>query len=87
MIEYCCPIWDDPLVTEPLTVDGVWVVYSPRAGGVYGLPGKWGLAAEKEWNIPELSGATPRQKANLSHWIYCENRTAGLLWPLEGMPK
>ena len=75
-----CPLWGgNPLVTKPLDVDGVWFVYSPRAGGVYGLTGEWGLAAEKKLHIPELRGATPRQKANLSHWIYRQNLEAGLL--------
>ena len=39
----------------------MYLVYSPRAGGVYGLTGSWGLAAEKERPIPELRDATPRQ--------------------------
>ena len=32
-------------------------------------------------------GSRIARKANLSHWIYRENLEAGLLWPLEGMPK
>ena len=76
-----CPLWGEPLVTPPITARGAYLVYSPRAGGMYGLTGRWGLAAEKEWDIPELRDATPRQKANLSHWIYRQNLEAGLLVP------
>ena len=73
-----CPLWGKPLVTKTLDVDGVWFVYSPRAGGVYGLTGEWGVEA-KSSPIAQLRQATPRQKANLSHWIYRQNLEAGLL--------
>ena len=87
MIEHLCPIWGTR-VTEPLAEDGVLYVYSPRAGGIYGLTGQWGGEVERSGRaIAQLRQATPRQKANLSHWIYRENLEARLLWPLEGMPK
>ena len=81
-----CPLWGDTPVTtlDEIDENGVLFVYSPRAGGVYGLTGEWrrrGLSSP----IDQLIGASKREKANLSHWIYCQNRTAGLLWPLEGM--
>ena len=41
MTEIYCPIWGT-LVTETLDEGGVLYVYSPRAGGVYGLTGEWG---------------------------------------------
>ena len=41
MAEYCCPIGGNTLETNPKPVDGVWFVYSPRAGGVYRLTGEW----------------------------------------------
>ena len=87
MAEYCCPIWGTR-VTEPLAEDGVLYVYSPRAGGIYGLTGQWGGEVERSGRtIAQLRQATPRQKANLSHWIYRQNLKAGLLWPLEDMPQ
>ena len=81
-----CPLWGDTPVTtlDEIDENGVLFVYSPRAGGVYGLTGEWrrrGLSSP----IDQLIGASKREKANLSHWIYCQNRDAGLLWPLEGM--
>ena len=81
MTEYLCPLWGDPLLTPPRTAEGVYLVYSPRAGGVYGLTGQWGVAAERGQPIAQLKAATPRQKANLSHWIYRQNLKAGLLIP------
>ena len=81
-----CPLWGDTPVTtlDEIDENGVLFVYSPRAGGVYGLTGEWrrrGLSSP----IDQRIGASKREKANLSHWIYCQNRDAGLLWPLEGM--
>ncbi len=69
MTENLCPIWST-LVTEPLAEDGVLYVYSLHAGGVYGLTGQWGREAERGHSIAQLRQATPRQKANLSHWIF-----------------
>ena len=86
MTEHLCPIWDTR-VTEPLAEDGVLYVYSTRAGGVYGLTGQWGVEAERGRSIADLIEVRDREKANLSHWIYCQNWDAGLLWPLEGRPK
>ena len=59
----------------------MYLVYSPRAGGVYGLKGSWGVEAERGHPIAQLKDAPPRQKANLSHWIYRQNLKAGLLIP------
>ena len=78
MTEHRCPLWHEPLVTPPRTAEGVYLVYSPRAGGVYGLKGSWGVAAERGQPIAQLKAATPRQKANLSHWIYRQHLAAGL---------
>ena len=87
MTEHLCPIWGTR-VTEPLAEDGVLYVYSPRGGGIYGLTGQWGGEVERSGRtIAQLRQATPRQKANLSHWIYRQNLEAGLLWPLEDMPQ
>ena len=35
MTEHLCPLWGEPLLTPPRTAEGVYLVYSPRAGGVY----------------------------------------------------
>ena len=74
MTEYLCPLWGEPLLTPPTIAEGVFLVYSPRAGGVYELTGQWAVEAE------------PRQKANLSHWIYRQNHEAGLLRPSLAIP-
>ena len=83
-----CPLWGDTPVTtlDEIDENGVLFVYSPRAGGVYRLTGEWRWRAMSSPNA-DLMGVQDREKANLSHWIYCQNRDAGLLWPLEGMPK
>ena len=86
MTEYLCPLWGDPLVTPPRTVEGVYLVYSPRAGGVYGLTGQWGVEAERGRIIAQLRQAKPRQKTNLSHWIYRRNLESGVLRPTEDSP-
>ena len=49
-----------------------------------GLGREWGNRARSGWCIDQLRQATPRQKANLSHWIYRQNLEAGLLWPPGG---
>ena len=87
MAKHQCPLWGEPLTISPITAEGVYLVYSPRAGGVYGLPGSWGVETERGHPIAQLGQATPRQKANLSHWIYRQNLEAGLLWPPEGIPE
>ena len=70
---------------SPQNYEGVYLVYSPRAGGVYGLPGQWGGEVERSGRtIVQLRQARPRQKANLSHWIYRQNLEAGLLRPPGG---
>ena len=38
MTEHLCPLWGETPVTT-LDENGVLFVYSPRAGGVYGLTG------------------------------------------------
>ena len=83
-----CPLWGDTPVTtlDEIDENGVLFVYSPRAGGVYRLTGEWRWRAMSSPNA-DLMGVQDREKANLSHWIYRENLEAGLLWPLEGMPK
>ena len=68
-------------VTPPRTAEKMYLVYLPRTGGVYGLKGSWGVEAERGHPIAQLKDAPPRQKANLSHWIYRKNRRAGLLRP------
>ena len=80
MTEHLCPLWGEPLLTPPKTAEGVYLVYSPRAGGVYGLTGEWGWAAGSR-TIRDLIEAPDREKANLSHWIYRQNLEAGLLFP------
>ena len=80
MAEICCPIWGKTQVTT-LCENGVWFVYSPRAGGVYGLTGQWGVEAERGRSITDLIEVRDREKANLSHWIYHQNLKAGLLRP------
>ncbi len=80
-----CPLWGETPVTT-LDENGVLFVYSPRAGGVYGLTGEWRRRAMSSPNA-DLIGVQDREKANLSYWIYRENLEARLLWPLEGMPK
>ena len=58
------------------------------AAAFMGLTGQWGGEVERSGRtIAQLRQATPRQKANLSHWIYRQNLEAGLLWPLEDMPQ
>ena len=83
MTEHLCPLSGKPLLTPPITAKGVYLVYSPRAGGVYGLNGSAGAGRSREVVVPLIHSAKPRprQQANLSHWIYCQNRDAGLLWP------
>ena len=83
MTEHRCPLWHEPLVTLPRTAEGVYLVYSPRAGGVYGLQGGWAGLVRREQPIGLLRDATDRQKASLSHWIYRQNLKAGLLRPPE----
>ena len=80
MAEYCCPIWGEPLKPEPRPVKDDWLVYSPRAGGVYRLTGEWGRKGPS-WLLNHLCKDPHRQKANLSHWIYRQNLDAGLLRP------
>ena len=70
-----CPLWREPLYTAPKNTGDSCLVYSPRAGGVYRLEGPFGNRIADDL----LTLATPRQKANLSHWIYCQNLEAGLL--------
>ena len=82
MAEYCCPIWGNTLETNPKHVNGVWFVYSPRAGGVYRLTGEWSRRG-LSWTLNHLRKDPCRQKANLSHWIYHQNLKAGLLRPPE----
>ena len=36
MDKHQCPLWGEPLTISPITAEGVYLVYSPRAGGVYG---------------------------------------------------
>ena len=79
MTEPLCPLWGETPVTT-LDENGVLFVYSPRAGGVYGLTGEWGRAAGSR-TIRDLIEAPDREKANLSHWIYRQNLDAGLLRP------
>ena len=86
MTEYLCPLWGEPLLTPPTIAEGVFLVYSPRAGGVYELSGQWGVEAERGRTIAQLRQAEPRQKANLSHWIYRQNLEAGLLRPSLAIP-
>ena len=77
-----CPIWRQPLPTAPKEL---WhlnlLVYSSRAGGVYVLESPWADQARAGAEIPQFTQATPREKANLSHWIYRYNLEAGLLTP------
>ena len=70
----------------PQAVGGVLFVFSPHAGGMYGLTGQWGVAAERGHSIAQLCKARRRQKSNLSHWIYRQNLESGLLWPTEDIP-
>ena len=72
-----CPLWREPLYTAPKNTGDSCLVYSPRAGGVYRLEGPFGNRIADDL----LTLATPRQKANLSHWIYRQNLEAGLLFP------
>ena len=83
MTEHLCPLWGETPVTT-LDENGVLFVYSPRAGGVYGLTGEWRRRGLSSPNA-DLIGVPEREKANLRHWIYRQNWTARLLWPLEGM--
>ena len=87
MTEHLCPLWGEPLLTPPKTAEGVYLVYSPRAGGIYGLTGQWGGEVERSGRtIAQLRQARPRAKANLSHWIYRQNLEAGLLRPPVAIP-
>ena len=87
MTEHLCPLWGEPLLTPPKTAEGVYLVYSPRAGGIYGLTGEWGGEVERSGRtIAQLRQARPRAKANLSHWIYRQNLEAGLLRPPVAIP-
>ena len=83
MDKHQCHLWGEPLTIPPITAEGVYLVNSPRAGGVYGLGREWGNRARSGWCIDQLSQASCRQKANLSHWIYHQNLKAGLLRPPE----
>ena len=87
MTEHLCLLWGEPLLTPPKTAEGVYLVYSPRAGGIYGLTGQWGGEVERSGrSIAQLRQARPREKANLSHWIYRRNLDSGLLRPPEAIP-
>ena len=57
------------------------LVYSPGAGGVYRLEGSWAETVHRGGSIGMFAQGTPRKKANLSHWIYCQNLEARLLNP------
>ena len=46
---------------------------------MYRLEGSWADFVRHRASIDEFTQATPRQKANLSHWIYRHNLDAGLL--------
>ena len=87
MAKHQCPLWGEPLTISPITAEGVYLVYSPRAGGVYGLGREWGIRARSGWCIDQLRQASCRQKANLSHWIYRQNLKSGLLRPPEATPE
>ena len=81
-----CPIWGEPLDTDPKDAGDSCLVYSSRAGGVYRLEGAWAEMARRGEPIGMFAQGTPRQKANLSHWIYRQNLDAGLLRPPVAIP-
>ena len=58
MTEHLCPIWDEPLITPPRTVEGVYLDYSPRAGSVYGANGSVARGSRER---PFYCSAPPRQ--------------------------
>ena len=53
--------------------------FSPRAGGYYRLTGEWDSLSQRGVSLDLLAQGTPREKANLSNWIYQQNLEAGLL--------
>ena len=72
-----CRLWGEPLSTDPRPAEDSYLIYSPRAGGVYRLEGLFGHGISEDL----LTQAPLREKANLSHWIYRQNLEAGLLFP------
>ncbi len=81
MTGHLCPLWREPLYIDPLPAGDSYLIYSPRAGGVYRLEGSWADFVRHPVSNEVFTRATPRQKANLSHWIYRQNLEAGLLLP------
>ena len=80
-----CPVWGNDAEDEVPYVGNCNIgilyaprVYSPRAGGLF-QAGRTNSA----FNVvhERLQDLTPRERANLSHWIYRHNWDTGLLQP------
>lgn len=88
MPEIHCPIWDLPLPDGFRDLGDSLQFYSPRAGGLYRIGQDWAdtvrddLESTGHTQIGQFAQASPREKANLSYWIYRQNLAAGILVPV-----